>query len=254
MDSSNLTNSDFVTITVNPNTAPVVRIIAPSANAEFKSGAAVVFQGTAMDVEDGDITASLTWYSNLMGANPIGAGGTFTVTNLAVGTHTITASATNSGGLTGSAILNITITPDFCSSLTFISAADLVENKGILTWDITNQSTVGSFDFTLIGVDLPWNLAPAGQRLNSITWGGNDLQTSLPDTIPPAVFGLGDWLNMGPNFAFPGPLSGGTLTKQLKYTFEKNLNGTITSGMRTSVTFRLDLIPTIECTLTYMFP
>ncbi|MFO0981465.1 MAG: hypothetical protein U1E76_06875 [Planctomycetota bacterium] len=42
-------------------------------------------------------TASLAWTSNLQGQ--IGTGGTFTRSDLVVGTHTITATVTDSGGL-----------------------------------------------------------------------------------------------------------------------------------------------------------
>jgi hypothetical protein len=145
-------------------------------------------------------------------------------------------------------VINIQIHLDFCASLNGDSPIDLVANKGYLTWDFVNNSTVaGSFSFTLIGVNLPWALAPAGQRLSSITFGGYTLQPQaglLPDDVPPTVFNEEDWWTLAPN-VFEAPPGGGSLTKQLVYNFVKNLEGTIPSGTRTSVTFRLDLIPTI---------
>ena len=51
--------------------------------------------GTATD-EDGDLAASLAWSSSLDGA--IGSGASFSTTTLSLGSHTITASVTDSGG------------------------------------------------------------------------------------------------------------------------------------------------------------
>jgi hypothetical protein len=169
--------------------------------------------------------------------------------------HVITARVTDSGGLTSSKVINITIHLNFCGALNGNSPIDLVQNKGYLTWNLINSSTVsGSYSFKLIGVNIPWELAPAGQRLSSITFGGYTLQTNLlPDNEPPTVINEGDWLTLAPN-VFPSPPCGGSLTKQLKINFVKNLNGTIPSGTRISVTFKPDIMPTVTCTLTYQFP
>jgi hypothetical protein len=90
------------------NTTPTVTISAPANGASFTSGTSVTFTGTATDTEDGTITAGLTWTSSINGT--IGTGGSFSTSTLSVGTHTITASATDSGGATGSASRSITIT------------------------------------------------------------------------------------------------------------------------------------------------
>ena len=90
------------------NTPPNVNITAPSNGASFPEGTSISFAGSANDAEDGDLTASLAWTSSLDGA--IGTGGAFSAT-LSVGTHTITASVTDSGGLTGSALISVMVTP-----------------------------------------------------------------------------------------------------------------------------------------------
>jgi hypothetical protein len=61
----------------------------------------ITFAGHVVDAQDDDavLTANLSWESNLQGA--IGTGGSFTRNDLIVGTHTITARVTDSGGLTG---------------------------------------------------------------------------------------------------------------------------------------------------------
>jgi len=89
-----------------PNDPPTVSITSPVDGSTFDSGATITFQGTATDPEEGDLSASLVWTSSKDG--PIGTGGSFSAT-LSDGTHTITASVTDSGGATGSASVSITV-------------------------------------------------------------------------------------------------------------------------------------------------
>ena len=93
------------------NVAPRVAIQAPTDGTSVVAGA-ITFTGTgtATDMEDDDatLTAALAWTSDLDG--PIGTGGTFATATLTVGTHTIMASATDSGGLSASASINVTVT------------------------------------------------------------------------------------------------------------------------------------------------
>ena len=91
------------------NAAPVVNITAPANPTTVNEGDSLTFTGTANDPEDGDITASLNWSSNLDGA--IGSGGSFSTSALSVGTHTVTASTTDSGGLAGSDTVSVTVNP-----------------------------------------------------------------------------------------------------------------------------------------------
>lgn len=90
------------------NTPPVVTITSPANGARFNSGTAISFSGSATDAEDGDLTSGLVWTSSLNG--PIGTGGSFSAV-LSDGTHTLTAAATDTGGLGGSASVIITIAP-----------------------------------------------------------------------------------------------------------------------------------------------
>jgi hypothetical protein len=89
--------SDIQNFILNPasNQAPEPRILAPPDNANFTEGATIVFQGEAIDPEDGTLTgSSLFWTSSLYGE--IGSGESFTRSDLSVGTHTITLTATDS--------------------------------------------------------------------------------------------------------------------------------------------------------------
>ncbi len=89
-----------------PNTPPTVAITAPANGSIYAQGNIVTFTGTASD-DGGVLTHALAWSSSLQGG--IGTGGSFTRSDLVVGTHTITASATDSGGLTGSTSRSITV-------------------------------------------------------------------------------------------------------------------------------------------------
>ena len=89
------------------NSVPTVTITAPVAGSTFNEGDSVSFTGTASDAEDGILTGSLSWSSDLDGA--IGLGGSFATSSLSVGDHTITASVTDSGSATGSDSITITV-------------------------------------------------------------------------------------------------------------------------------------------------
>lgn len=80
------------------NNLPVVTIAIPEGTS-FTEDEAVILNGRATDVEDGNLTSSIRWFSSIDGALPI-AGGTFN-RQLSVGTHSITASVVDSNGASG---------------------------------------------------------------------------------------------------------------------------------------------------------
>jgi hypothetical protein len=91
------------------NQSPVAHITAPTNNAAFAQGSAVSFAGTGTDPEDGTLTgASLVWTDNVAGQ--IGTGTSFSLSSLAVGTHVVTLTATDSQGAKGTATVTIVIT------------------------------------------------------------------------------------------------------------------------------------------------
>ncbi|PKB83944.1 MAG: hypothetical protein BZY88_01145 [SAR202 cluster bacterium Io17-Chloro-G9] len=104
-----LVNADEAAAPSGPvNETPNITITSPADGSTFDSGATILFEGTASDTEDGDLTASLAWTSSIDG--DIGTGGSF-YTTLSDGDHTITASATDGGGKTGSASVSVSVTP-----------------------------------------------------------------------------------------------------------------------------------------------
>ena len=90
------------------NFAPVVTITAPNDGDSFEDGTLIDFAGTATDTEDGDISGSIEWTSNLDGSLGMGAS---IMATLSIGTHMITASATDSGLETGTDEITVTVTP-----------------------------------------------------------------------------------------------------------------------------------------------
>jgi hypothetical protein len=98
-----------VSVTIEPvtNTVPGVAIVSPADGATYTQGATISFQANADDVEDGNLTPSLTWSSNLSGS--LGLGGSLSLSSLPVGAHQITAAVNDTAGNTGSAVVNIVV-------------------------------------------------------------------------------------------------------------------------------------------------
>jgi hypothetical protein len=106
-DRDGFTGTARVTVTVQPNTPPLVTITAPATGATLP--APVALAATARDPEDGSLTAALAWSSDLQG--PLGTGSPRTAA-LVPGTHRLTARVTDRGGLTGSATVTVTVPLD----------------------------------------------------------------------------------------------------------------------------------------------
>lgn len=87
--------------------SPVVTISAPANGAVFANGDAVTFTGTADDLEDGSLSANITWSSDIDGN--LGTGGT--ISNILSGdsVHLITAEVTDSAGNTASDTITVTV-------------------------------------------------------------------------------------------------------------------------------------------------
>ncbi len=88
------------------NTAPVVTISSPADGAHYDSGASVHFSATAIDREDGNLSSKVIWTSSINGQLFTGASFDRVLSD---GTHTITASATDSKRKTGKASVTITV-------------------------------------------------------------------------------------------------------------------------------------------------
>jgi hypothetical protein len=83
-------------------------------------GTPLDFAGTANDIEDLDLTAGLSWSSNIDGS--LGSGGD-AVATLSLGDHVVTASVVDSEGATGEDEINVTVYDP--SGPTTMSVSDL---------------------------------------------------------------------------------------------------------------------------------
>ena len=107
LDSGGLAGTGSIVAALTPaNLPPNVIIISPGGNGMFSNSAPVSFLAAALDAKDGSLTSGLLWTSNIDGS--IGAGGNFSAP-LTAGSHTITASALDSGNVLGSSSVNIRV-------------------------------------------------------------------------------------------------------------------------------------------------
>ena len=93
-----------------PNTPPTASITSPMNWNSFLEGDAITFSGTGEDAEDGTLTGdSLVWTTDLEGE--IGTGASITRDDLPfAGVRTVTLTATDSNGATGSDSISIVVT------------------------------------------------------------------------------------------------------------------------------------------------
>ena len=128
------------------NTPPSVTIASPSSGSTFNAGASVTFSGGATDAEDGNLSGSVVWTSSLNGQ--IGTGASFSISTLSIGTHTITASVTDSGNLSNAATVSVTIqdnqppaTPPAAPSGLTVSGGS--GRTAILNWSDNSNNETG---------------------------------------------------------------------------------------------------------------
>jgi hypothetical protein len=133
-----------------PNDAPVVTITAPADGSSFGQGVNINFTGTATDTEDGVISGSIAWSSNLDGS--LGSGASINVNDLSASTHTITAQVTDSGGASDSDQISVTVnappatTMHVASIVPGTQAAGKGKKNGTATVTIhdTNHNSAGA--------------------------------------------------------------------------------------------------------------
>jgi hypothetical protein len=145
-DSGGLQASQQVTVTVNAttNSAPAVSIGSPANGASYSQGSAISFSGSASDTQDGNLSSRLSWRSSVDGA--IGTGSSFSRT-LSPGTHVVTASVTDAGGLSGSAQVTITVTMSVPATSTPTLTVNASKAKGLPVADLNWRGlTSGSVD------------------------------------------------------------------------------------------------------------
>jgi hypothetical protein len=147
-------------------------------SASYPYGQSITFSGTATDAEDGNISAKIIWNSSLDGT--IGTGATISRT-LSAGTHTITASATDSAGTTGKATMNLSINPNTAPSVS-ISVAP-VSASYFSNQTITFTGTATDTEDGNISAKIAWSssldgVLGTGQTISKILSAGTHLVTA----------------------------------------------------------------------------
>jgi len=116
------------------NHAPHVVISSPTDQQVFVGHDQLVLQASAYDTEDGVLT-NIVWASSLDGALGSGELVVRDATTLTEGTHVLTATATDSGGLTNAATVSVTIYRDNPPLLNIA-----LNNPNVLLWWSTNST------------------------------------------------------------------------------------------------------------------
>ena len=184
-DSGGLPGSDIITVTVLANTPPAVTITSPADGSSFPDGTSIAFSGTALDAENGDLTAGLSWVSSLDGA--MGSGGGVSTT-LSVGPHTVTASVTDSGGLLGSAMITVTVEVVVPPGLTIEQL--VVPNVSNTAWTpVSLSNTYGSM-VVVCSPNYDSSSAPLVPRVQNAAGSGFDLRVDRADGSAAPISGV----------------------------------------------------------------
>jgi serine protease len=146
------------------NEAPTITIITPPDGSTFTAGDFITFTGTADDPEDGDISANIVWTSSIDGQ--FGTESSVITSSLSVGTHTITAEATNSSGKTGSNSIIITINPPTDITLSIGSHKERGINYADLTWSGASGANVNIFRNNVVLINTVDNPGTYSDRLD----------------------------------------------------------------------------------------
>jgi len=108
-DDRGLAGTGSIELTILPNAPPTAAISAPADGSEFLQGTDVTFAGSGTDPEQGELPGSaLAWSSDRDGA--LGTGTSFAASDLSVGDHRVTLTATDQQGRTGAATVSVRIT------------------------------------------------------------------------------------------------------------------------------------------------
>jgi GH35 family endo-1,4-beta-xylanase/archaellum component FlaG (FlaF/FlaG flagellin family) len=248
-NSGAITTSTAITVVVNgpANIPPAVSITSPLNNASFTSPASVTINATASDA---DGTVSSVQFFN--GSTLLGSDATspysFVWTNVAAGTYSITAKATdNSGAVTTSTAVSITVNPPVNNVAPFVSITAPANNDaftGPATVTITaiasdSDGTVSSVQFfngtTLLGTDAT---APYSFTWTNVGGGTYTITAKATDnsgavtTSSAVMITVTAAVNQAPSVSITAPANNASFTAPASITITANASdadGTVNS-------------------------
>jgi len=106
---------------VQTNQPPALTVSAPADGAEFNEGSVVPITGSATDPEDGTLSSAIAWESSVDGT--LGTGADVSRV-LAVGSHTLTASVTDSEGARTESTRTVTVLENRAPTLQITAPED----------------------------------------------------------------------------------------------------------------------------------
>lgn len=165
------------------NNAPAVTITSPANESVHLLGTAVTLNASVSDIEDGDVSASVVWTSDLDGI--VGSGASVSAP-LSAGTHTVTATATDSKGLSGSSSIAVVINAPPAVSITSpANGATLAQAASI---DFAASATDPE-DGARTGTAVVWTSDLDGQigtgaafRSNALSVGTHAIEVTVTDS------------------------------------------------------------------------
>ena len=135
------------------NVTPVITIQEPAETVEITDADTLTLSGKALDLEEGDLSAQMVWTSSLSGE--LGAGASLSQ-QLPLGTHEITAEATDANGATGRVSVTVEVVspkPDATLLVSGSAPCSLDVNGGPFTTNLAFQDNEGSALAKLFGVE-----------------------------------------------------------------------------------------------------
>lgn len=181
-NSSGGTSSAAITVQVT-DTPPAVAITAPANNAVFQQGTSIAFTAQVSDPDQTSFASDkIQWVSSVDGN--IGTGLSFTKT-LSLGTHTVTATATDSSGQTGNASISIQVTKGPVVAIQQPTEGAILFSGSPITFSATvTDSTEPSFPASGIQwkSSLDGDLGTGASVVHALTNGNHTITVTATDT------------------------------------------------------------------------
>jgi hypothetical protein len=186
-DDGNVSHTTVGLVVTPPNDPPTAAITEPADGSVVAFGVPLTLAGTGSDPEDGALSGdALTWSSDLDG--PLGTGLSVVRGDLSPGAHTVTLTAEDSGGATGTASVGVVV--DGPPSVTIAAPADgaVFADDATVTFQ---GDAVDAEDGSLPDDDLVWESSLNGSLGTGRELSRSDLSSGVHRIVLSAADALG---------------------------------------------------------------